>query len=696
MRYLLFAIFAGCAFAQIKSHNFQLIVDPAGTTTGSIFFDTSRSDGKFITIKAPTTATANYTLTLPTAAPANNGDCLTGTTAGVLSFGSCGTTSGAVLTTTNQEVEGFKYFGVSGSDRLVMYRATDNQMGIQTMLDGNTDPTTYSYGGTNNVLLLQPRAGIVGIGASNASYNLYVDGTFGTSNFASIAGNLAVGSTDTTIARLFARAADVNGLRIHNTAAASPTGGAGIQAAIESTPASGDRLAFYAFGLRTGGVPYSGAAITAFATQNWTPGSAQGTELRFETTANGAASRNTSLVVRSGEVSFAANQAFSAHNTYGIGSASVRPSVVYSQIDNTRKQEISDTAGGGGFWDKRVNATGVTSDWTLRDNVGSRALKYTRVFASSPDNSFEIFGAVLPAQRSTGSGDAVNDATAPSLGSTARRWNALWADAATITNDLAVTTVTATTVSSTNMDAGVITATTSLLPDVDNGSILGGSSLRFTKLWTYDLDASGTIRFPTGAVSGYCWKSDGSGNGSWQVCGTGVTSIATTSPISGGTITTTGTISCPTCYTTSGGTISGSVVVTGTLAVNSNMSTVGVTFGGNLLPSLDSTWEIGSAGARVAGLYYNGADTYGSHRIRNGANITVQSGGVISINSGGSISAASGSDATIYVGSGNFYLRTFSGGDASCGGITNGWVGFRTDTNELQICNGGATRKVAM
>jgi hypothetical protein len=266
--------------------------------------------------------------------------------------------SGAVLTTTNQDVEGFKYFGQAGSDRLVMYRVADNQMGIQTMLDGQTDPTTYSYGGLANALVLQPRAGIVGIGTLNSSYNLYVDGTLGvsgTSTFAGVVGTVfnstatgttigfqtsnsnfqvngngvvssaggynaggvnvidasrnvfattlqttgaaAIGSTDLTTGALFVRATNVFGLRINNSGALSSTGGAGIQAAIESSPASGDRLAFYTFGLFAGGVPYNSAAIAAFATQSWTPGAAHGTEMRFETTANGSASRSVRLTI---------------------------------------------------------------------------------------------------------------------------------------------------------------------------------------------------------------------------------------------------------------------------------------------------------------------------------------------------------------------------------------------------------------
>ena len=44
----------------------------------------------------------------------------------------------------------------------------------------------------------------------------------------------------------------------------------------------------------------------------------------------------------------------------------------------------------------------------------------------------------------------------------------------------------------------------------------------------------------------------------------------------------------------------------------------------------------------------------------------------------------------------NLYLRRFSGGDANCSGVTDGWVGFRTDTNQLQICSGNVTKKVTL
>jgi hypothetical protein len=380
--------------AQFKIGQIRIIPTTDGTAVGQIEFDTTRADGKAVVLKAPNTATASYTLTLPTAAPASNGHCLTGTTAGVLSFAAC-PGAGAVLTTTNQEVEGFKYFGVSGSDRLVIYRIADNQMGIQTMLDGQTDPTTYAYGGVNNQLLLQPREGVVGVGAIDTSFRLNVAGTFRAAGAVTLASTLAV---------------------------------AGV------TTLSGD--------------------------------------LRFGT-----------------------------DNTHAIGETGTRPSVVFSRIDNTRKLEISDTSGGSGFWDQRVNASAITSNWTLRDNAGSRALAYTRVFTSSPSNSFEVFGALLPAQRSTGSGDAVNDATSPSLGATARRWNTVWADSAEITSAVSSPTF----IASANFQGAV-----------DNVTDVGQSSLRMANVWTYGLDAVGTIKLKSSSTIGQVWTATGTdGSGDW-------------------------------------------------------------------------------------------------------------------------------------------------------------------------------------
>lgn len=60
------------------------------------------------------------------------------------------------------------------------------------------------------------------------------------------------------------------------------------------------------------------------------------------------------------------------------------------------------------------------------------------------------------------------------------------------------------------------------------------------------------------------------------------------------------------------------------------------------------------------------------------------------------ISNVSTGNATIYIGSGSLYLRTFTGSDASCGGVADTWIGYRSDTDEIQVCNGGALKKVAL
>lgn len=45
---------------------------------------------------------------------------------------------------------------------------------------------------------------------------------------------------------------------------------------------------------------------------------------------------------------------------------------------------------------------------------------------------------------------------------------------------------------------------------------------------------------------------------------------------------------------------------------------------------------------------------------------------------------------------GNFYNRVISGGDVDCTNVSDGWTGFRSDTNELQICVGGSVVKVTL
>lgn len=105
------------------------------------------------------------------------------------------------------------------------------------------------------------------------------------------------------------------------------------------------------------------------------------------------------------------------------------------------------------------------------------------------------------------------------------------------------------------------------------------------------------------------------------------TTISTTSPLTGGgDLSTNRTFACATCFTTAGGTM------TGNLVVNTDLSV-----GGDIFPSSDVGADLGSASLRFGGIFHAGGDNYGSHRTRNGANLTVLSGGAMYFDSGSSV-----------------------------------------------------------
>lgn len=79
-----------------------------------------------------------------------------------------------------------------------------------------------------------------------------------------------------------------------------------------------------------------------------------------------------------------------------------------------------------------------------------------------------------------------------------------------------------------------------------------------------------------------------------------VSSIATTGPISGGTITTTGTISCPTCVTSASSLTSGDVMIGGGSQASSTVTGIVVT--GNLFSTYDSLTTAGLGLATVLGV----------------------------------------------------------------------------------------------
>jgi hypothetical protein len=1056
MKLFLAIIMPLALFAQFRSSQIRIIPTTDGTAVGQIEFDTIRSDNKAVVLRAPSTATAGYALTLPQSAPATNGECLTSTTAGALSFAACGGSSNWVASGLNSTHSGGAVvirngYGASTLNGAINASQTtitvsdgasfvsgkhiriDSEVMLVTGISGDTLTVTrgvnfsaaasHSDGatvGTAGFLEIQQSDGVypfrLGNGMWYAGAVPYFRPTAAGQGILDVSSNgfadawIDVCGTDvetgivafeclelrsnrsedggTTYGHVgmkaFGSGTTVRDLAINENGAQVTIGGNTFSNNLRVQASASDAKGITIFGTAAPGLEITNGTEAVYvglstAADKYFPDSVAGNlALRSSNGIGFTADAGTTTHLRiSGGVSrFRTHLEFGTHNTWGIGTASVRPSVVYSQADNTRKQEFSDLGGGAGFWDARANASTTTSDFTLRDGVGSRALRFTRVFTSSPDNSLEVFGALLPAQRSTGSGDAVNDATAPSIGATGRRWTAGWFGTVTATSE---------------MVAPTFTASADFTGAVNNVTNVGTSSLRMASVWTTGLNASGTITFPTGAAAGRVWTSDGSGNGSWvapstsqwvtsgsdiyystgkvtvgsatagtdlinivgsfpgfgirntgaaanervwriysnesdrsltflsvndalsaasvpfeivrnsgthttqfvriakdggatsvggtltlggaviasatdthdigsstrfrsiygktvnaenleitngtfvttfwrhdlnsastyrissgsgtqiemqmgttsstqsdvgfrgtlyplstagsngdlgttgspwktiylstgfrltsgaaagrvltsDASGNGtwvtpstggtVTSIATTSPISGGTITTTGTISCPTCFTTAGGTLSGGIAasVTDTHDIGSstrfrnifgrtgnfeNLEIANGTFTGTFWRhSLNSAAtyriqsgsgsqtevQIGTISSTSSDIGFRGTlyplSTSGSNGDLGFSatpfrslflSSTATIGGAITANGG--IATASGTNSTIYVGSGNLYLRTFSGADASCSGVTNGWIGYRTDTNELQVCNGGSVKKVSL
>jgi hypothetical protein len=96
---------------QVQNNSSQTVLG-VNTSTGSVLLGTPGASGvtgslvvynstnsNTVTIQSGVTG-SSYSLTLPTAAPSSNGQCLTGTTAGVLSFATCaaGHTKQVILT----------------------------------------------------------------------------------------------------------------------------------------------------------------------------------------------------------------------------------------------------------------------------------------------------------------------------------------------------------------------------------------------------------------------------------------------------------------------------------------------------------------------------------------------------------------------------------------------------------------------
>jgi hypothetical protein len=319
---------------------------------------------------------------------------------------------------------------------------------------------------------------------------------------------------------------------------------------------------------------------------------------------------------------------------------------------------------------------------------------------------------------------------------------------------------------------------------------LGGSTTRCLQVNGSNQVGAATNPCPSVATTTSTLAGDGAGNavavsgtgtncvhvdGTSAVCSGGgtVTSISTTSPISGGTITTTGTISCPTCAVTNADnhfstdqtfqniffSATGKLIGTGSIPALSvrTQEVAIVQSGGSAASWLESSATfIPAGGPRYQLQADNGVNVFtclrdsgsttscdfprplflsnlggsttrclnvnASNQVGAAASDCVVTTRTISTSSplggGGDLSADRTLTCTTCVttngtqtysgtltvsggidfhSSGNIYIRAFSGGDASCGGVNDGWIGIRTDNGgsghaEIQVCVGGATK----
>ena len=242
-----------------------------------------------------------------------------------------------------------------------------------------------------------------------------------------------------------------------------------------------------------------------------------------------------------GVKNWAANQTFDADNTYSIGTRASEAYAIYGRAIESQKFQFSDPLTPGTFWTTSVAISGLgTSTFTVNDSTATPALN---IFRSNTGSYTQVLGNLFPMV-----------STSASLGSSSLLWKDIYFDNSTALSPIPV------------IRLGVNT----VLNSAGYGNLYGGATIG----GTLTLAAPGTIgclqSSATGVVSVLSTPCGG-GSGT-------VTSIATTGPISGGTITTSGTISCPTCLTTTGGqTITSLDAFPGGLSVGNSATNPGLT-----------------------------------------------------------------------------------------------------------------------
>jgi len=127
----------------------------------------------------------------------------------------------------------------------------------------------------------------------NDELNSYLNDTANTTNELNIltmnsSGFVSIGTTMTGAALLVTRNNNPNVIFSQNVGGTGSSGGGGIVGSDSIAPtAQGDRLGFYLLGAAGA----NAAGIQGFADQAWTLGSAQGSNLTFETTPDNSATR---------------------------------------------------------------------------------------------------------------------------------------------------------------------------------------------------------------------------------------------------------------------------------------------------------------------------------------------------------------------------------------------------------------------
>ena len=514
-------------FGQTKFNQIRIITSMDGTAPGQIEFDTSRADNKTVTVQAPTTATASYSLTLPIAAPTTTGDCLTGTTGGVLSFGSCALGG---------------YWTLSGSD---IYRTTGN-VGVGTSSlstesinarlvvvgtasqSASTLPTSHSNAGFT--VRGNASSGYqLAIGATSVDGSPYLQGVNfnGGASAASLilqgyGGNVGVGTASPATESTNARLAVLG--TASQTASTLATSNSNAGFTVRGNASSGYQLAMGTMATTDfpyiQGVNYNGGSASASLILQGYGGNvgiavaspSYKLDISGTLNATGAATLGSTLTVSSHILTGSASasdigDATNYWQTLYVENIDAAPAGIANSYLRARKFELFDINGSAAAsWDQRVNATSVTSAWTLRDNGGSRALQFYRQLASSVANHVSVFGELRPAKRATVDGDLVSDSVYPELGNATDRWAKVWGAAADFSGAVIASSFTAPTV----------TATTAFQGALDGVTPIGSSSVRLSKAWTYDLSATGVVQLGASSTVGYVWKAtDTAGTGGW-------------------------------------------------------------------------------------------------------------------------------------------------------------------------------------